>query len=47
MLVDETTGYQDEAWCYWYECGVCGKHHIMEGSNYCPNCGVKLEWKDD
>jgi hypothetical protein len=34
--------YKDEWWCPVGKCLNCGKEHIL-GSNYCPNCGAKME----
>ena len=35
---------KDEAWCNWFECPKCKETMITIGSNYCPDCGVKLKW---
>lgn len=28
-----------------YECGVCGSSEIFKQWEYCPWCGVKLDWE--
>ena len=28
----------------WTECGNCGAKGMYHGWNYCPKCGVKLDW---
>lgn len=28
------------------KCSLCGKEKVREGSNYCPNCGAKMDGKD-
>lgn len=25
------------------KCSLCGKEKVREGSNYCPNCGAKMD----
>jgi len=40
-------------WIYkgYYECSECGKSTYIDKSNYCPNCGAKMEanksWKQE
>lgn len=41
----------EDSECYWYECSECGepplKHYKYDCfSNYCPNCGLKMEGVD-
>lgn len=28
-----------------YECGACGSSEVFKQWEYCPWCGVKLDWK--
>lgn len=37
---------RDEWYGYIYECSECGKRMIGR-SNYCPNCGLKMEEEDE
>lgn len=30
----------------WYTCPNCNGQDIFEGFDFCPECGVKLEWED-
>lgn len=33
--------------CYYYHCPECGeKDAILQGDNYCFNCGQALDWSD-
>jgi hypothetical protein len=36
---------KDEKWCEWYRCPACKEIDITAGSKYCPQCGIKLNWK--
>lgn len=38
------TGF-DECYCSWGECSICGADNMLS-SNYCPNCGAKMEGGD-
>ena len=43
ILLGET-----EVWGSWFKCSACGYEGIHESAkNFCPNCGAKLEAKDD
>ncbi len=34
--------------CYYYHCPGCGeKDAILQGDNYCFNCGQALDWSDE
>jgi len=33
---------QDKPPCKWYSCDYCG-FHALSKSNFCPNCGAKME----
>jgi len=35
----------DEVYCDWFRCPKCGKDDIANFCNYCPTCGVKIEFK--
>lgn len=35
---------EDEAYAKWYWCPKCVDDNITKDSNYCPNCGIKLNW---
>ena len=40
-------GAEEEGdYCYWYICPNCNDIHIQRKTNYCPNCGIKLNWQD-
>lgn len=36
--------YKDELYAAWFKCPACDQVDIADGSNYCPNCGVKINW---
>lgn len=38
---------KDERYCTWYKCVDCKVTSITRLANYCPNCGVKLDWEDN
>lgn len=29
----------------WYECDSCREDGIIEDANFCPHCGLKINWK--
>ena len=35
----------DELYTDWYRCPQCKDDMIPRGSNFCPKCGVKLQWE--
>lgn len=35
---------EDELYCDWYKCRNCEETDIAEDFNYCPNCGVRINW---
>ena len=41
----QNTG-SDEWYCPRYLCPECKKDYINRAFNYCPNCGVKIEWQE-
>ena len=45
MIVDESTGEQDEWWTTFYKCPKCNVAHVTRASNYCMNCGTKITFK--
>lgn len=45
MLAEHDMG-MDEWWCRWFRCPVCGVDHITALFHYCPECGVRLNWKE-
>lgn len=38
---------EDEWYCDWYGCPERSDTHIARRFNYCPNCGIKLEWEEE
>ena len=36
---------RDECDCPWYRCPKCGEDSMTDTFRYCPDCGVKLEWR--
>ena len=36
---------KDEYYGEWYNCPACGSSMVIVGSNYCLECGIKLDWK--
>ena len=30
----------------WYSCPKCEKAALMQGMNYCPECGTELSWQN-
>jgi len=47
MIVDESTGEQEEWWTAFYKCPKCNQKYITRASNYCMKCGVKVKFKKD
>jgi hypothetical protein len=37
---------EGEVYTDWYLCPNCKDDMITHGSNFCPRCGVKLQWKE-
>lgn len=35
---------KEDHFCYWYDCPKCGSNHVERTYNYCPICGVGIEW---
>ncbi len=46
MKVDITKFERDTWENNWYVCPNCKCHSLDIYFNYCPNCGIKLEWPD-
>lgn len=45
--ISETNHYSvklDDEYFYFCPKQPCNFRYIQSGSNYCPNCGVKLNW---
>lgn len=41
----ETDDLKSEWYTYWYECPNCMKgKYINTSFDYCPNCGIKINW---
>ena len=40
-----STGF-DELYCEFGDCSICGAN-MPRGSDYCPNCGAKMDGGDD
>lgn len=36
----------DERYGMYYKCPNCQEENIALGYNYCPDCGIRLDWKD-
>ena len=36
----------DEFYGKWFVCPLCNNKEIIEFSNFCSNCGIKLDWKE-
>lgn len=34
---------EDEASGEWFECSECGDTMILKSTNFCSNCGVRIE----
>ena len=47
MIVNKSSG-KDEWWCNWYYCPNCVQEyaHIAGGFDFCPDCGIELEWPE-
>ena len=37
---------RDELYTAWYRCPNCKDDMIIRSSNFCPACGVKLQWEE-
>ena len=33
----------DAAYCEWFKCSVCDDMWLTEHSNFCPNCGARMD----
>lgn len=46
ITIDKKEVYadKDSKYCNWYKCTKCNNFNVMEQSNYCSNCGVKINW---
>lgn len=38
---------KEEYWGYWWKCDKCGDIYIIKKSNYCMNCGAKINWDNE
>ena len=47
MKVDITKFERDTWTNNWYVCPNCEFDSLDIYFNYCPNCGIKLEWPDE
>ena len=36
--------FSDDEYIHWFECNKCKCNRIVYKSNYCPNCGIQLDW---
>ena len=39
-------GEMEEWYTEFFKCKKCGSHNIAKGFNYCPGCGIRIEWKE-
>jgi len=46
MLITKGVG-KDEYYGNFYTFPNCDESHIMGCCNYCPDCGIRLEWPND
>jgi hypothetical protein len=43
--IDDSTGY-DELYTEWFNCPKCTCDKILSSYKYCPNCGIKIKFKN-
>jgi len=46
VITKEDSIWKDEMYCEWFSCPECGDTYIARCFNYCPNCGLKIIFKD-
>jgi len=48
ISIDKATAKQidDSVYATWYTCPNCEDDYIMADANYCPSCGMKINWID-
>ena len=39
--------HKSDIYVKWEECGNCHAIGMYHGWNYCPKCGVKLDWNEN
>lgn len=39
--------YKDEDYGQVFDCSICGRSVIEDMNEYCPNCGTKMDGKED
>lgn len=44
VTINEKNSTTDELYCNFYTCPHCQDKSIIQGSNYCLNCGYKIDW---
>lgn len=44
-ISEEDSQGKDEWWCNWYKCPGCKSTSIAGSFKFCPDCGLKLNWK--
>jgi len=44
IIIDTSSGTNDERYCTWYTCPDCDCYSIALEYNYCPECGKEINW---
>ena len=44
-ITDEMAVGKDEIYAMFYRCPKCNREYLIDGYNFCPDCGVALHWR--
>lgn len=44
VITNQNYDYEDTVYREFYKCPNCENTDVIEGFNYCPNCGYEIEW---
>jgi len=45
IVVDKTSNVRGTYHTLYFKCPKCDNSFVLLNSNYCPQCGIKLNWK--
>lgn len=47
ILINTSNGHYKSDYIRWFTCPNCNSDEVQQDSNYCSECGCKIEWFDD
>ena len=47
LITKEDFSWSDDIWSEYFYCQNCGNDEIQPYFNYCPMCGIKIEFDDE